>query len=56
MYEVFLMNMRHRIIERIITFYDYHVGEIVYPFELREKYPGYNENRHKVCSVRYIGR
>ena len=30
------------------TPYDYNVGDIVYPFTTRERFPGYNENRHAV--------
>ena len=30
------------------TVYDFNVGDIVYPWHLQSKYPGHNENRHRV--------
>ena len=47
-YLVILTNMKHKCREAILTSYDYTPGEIVYPFSKRNKYPGFNENRHKV--------
>ena len=49
-YIVALRNIAHNRVELITTNYDYNKGEIVYPNNLREKYPGYNENRHRVIA------
>lgn len=50
MYTIKALNMTHGCYEIFESCYRYHVGEIVYPFELRPKYPGYNENRHRVVA------
>ena len=41
-------NHKHGILTVLETSYDYNVGDIVYPFTTRERFPGYNENRHTV--------
>ena len=47
-YLVILKNVKHQCKEAILTSYDYTPGEIVYPVTKRDKYPGFNENRHRV--------
>ena len=49
-YLVKLENVKTGATEAILTDYDYLPGEIVYPFSKRDKYPGFNENRHRVLS------
>ena len=49
-YLVKLKNVKTGATEAILTSYDYCPGEIVYPFSKRDKYPGFNENRHKVLT------
>lgn len=49
-YIVALRNIAHNCVELITTNYDYHKGEIVYPHELRKKYPGPDENKHRVIA------
>lgn len=49
-YIVALWNIAHQNVELIISNYDYHIREIVYPYELREKYPGPDENKHQVIT------
>lgn len=49
-YLVKLENVKTGATEAILTDYDYLPGEIVYPFSKRVKYPGFNENRHRVLS------
>lgn len=41
-------NCKHGTLTVLETTYDYNVGDIVYPFTTRERFPGYNENRHAV--------
>lgn len=41
-------NCKHGTMTVLETTYDYNVGDIVYPFTTRERFPGYNENRHSV--------
>ena len=48
MHNVILRNTRHGTIEIISSPYDFERGDVVYPVSLRDKYPGYNENRHVV--------
>lgn len=38
-YIVALRNIAHNTVNLITTNYDYHKSEIVYPYELRAKYP-----------------
>lgn len=54
MFEVKVRNVKTGEVNTIETVYDYRVGEVVYPFNLREKYPGYNENKHVVVDVKKI--
>ena len=49
-YIVALRNIAHNSVELITTNYDYNKGEIVYPYDLREKYPGHDENKHRVIA------
>lgn len=48
LHNVVLRNTRHDTIEIISSPYDFERGDVVYPFSLRDKYPGYDENRHIV--------
>lgn len=41
-------NCKHGTLTVLETAYDYNVGDTVYPFTTRERFPGYNENRHTV--------
>lgn len=41
-------NRKHGTLTVLETSYDYNVGDVVYPFATRERFPAYNENRHTV--------
>lgn len=49
-YLVELENVKTGAKEAILTNYDYRPGEIVYPVSKRDKYPGFEENRHRVLA------
>lgn len=41
-------NCKHGDLTILETVYDFNKGDIVYPVSTRDKYPDFNENRHKV--------
>ena len=49
-----IVNCSHGTEHIIESPYGYVPGEIIYPFDTRELYPGYNENRAKV--VEFCGK